>query len=172
MQDQPLEADLRRRNSHRMASGPGQSPIDVSSPVHMHNSLDILFEMLRIQRVFSSLQSYCVIQSPACLPYLQISHVTSPSQPSTDMLAPQLSAASLDFSIMWHLQEQAPLDTKEKGWIDLLNPRYRWIMLLTTLLPLFQQLSGINTCILYSSEVRHRPTTAFLAFSRRSTMAL
>ena len=38
--------------------------------------------------------------------------------------------------------------------MDLLHPRYRWIMLLTTMLPLFQQLSGINTCILYSSEVR------------------
>ena len=42
----------------------------------------------------------------------------------------------------------------EEGWADLLKPRYRWIMLLTTILPLVQQLSGINTCILYSSEVR------------------
>lgn len=50
-------------------------------------------------------------------------------------------------------EAQQAAETREKGWLDLLNPRYRWIMLLTTMLPLFQQLSGINTCILYSSEV-------------------
>lgn len=44
--------------------------------------------------------------------------------------------------------------------MDLLNPRYRWIMLLTTMLPLFQQLSGINTCILYSSEVNESSFTS------------
>ena len=49
--------------------------------------------------------------------------------------------------------DQQALEAREKGWLDLLNPRYRWIMLLCTMLPLFQQLSGINTCILYSSEV-------------------
>lgn len=44
---------------------------------------------------------------------------------------------------------------QEKGWAELSRRKYRWIMLLATLLPLFQQLSGINTCILYSSQARH-----------------
>ena len=66
----------------------------------------------------------------------------------------QLLRADCCKSSFWTLQAQTPVETsKEKGWMDLLNPRYRWIMLLATLLPLFQQLSGINTCILYSSEV-------------------
>ena len=52
---------------------------------------------------------------------------------------------------------QQPEAAAEEGWADLLKPRYRWIMLLTTILPLVQQLSGINTCILYSSEVRLAP---------------
>lgn len=52
------------------------------------------------------------------------------------------------------LQEDLRPEVPEKGWLELLSPRYHWIMLLTTLMPLFQQLSGINTCILYSSEVR------------------
>ena len=50
--------------------------------------------------------------------------------------------------------DQQPEAAAEEGWADLLKPRYRWIMLLTTILPLAQQLSGINTCILYSSEVQ------------------
>ena len=40
------------------------------------------------------------------------------------------------------------------GWGALLAPKYRRVMILAAGLPLFQQLSGINTVIFYSSEVR------------------
>lgn len=40
-----------------------------------------------------------------------------------------------------------------KGWAALLQPRYRRVMTLAVALPLFQQLSGINTVIFYSSQV-------------------
>lgn len=50
------------------------------------------------------------------------------------------------------LQAESADEQHEKGWAELASHKYRWIMLLATLLPLFQQLSGINTCILYSSQ--------------------
>ena len=52
-----------------------------------------------------------------------------------------------------NVQEQGVVQSSGKGWSELLEPKYRRIMLLTTLIPLFQQLSGVNTCILYSSQV-------------------
>lgn len=42
------------------------------------------------------------------------------------------------------------------GWGALLMRRYRLIMVLAAALPLWQQLSGINTVVFYSSEVKRR----------------
>lgn len=42
------------------------------------------------------------------------------------------------------------------GWGALLLRRYRLIMVLAAALPLWQQLSGINTVVFYSSEVPRR----------------
>ena len=45
-------------------------------------------------------------------------------------------------------------DEQAGSWGDLLSTRYRRIMLLAAGIPLFQQGSGINTVIYYSSQVR------------------
>lgn len=44
-------------------------------------------------------------------------------------------------------------DDQAGTWGDLLSPQYHRIMLLAAGLPLFQQGSGINTVIYYSSQV-------------------
>ena len=51
------------------------------------------------------------------------------------------------------LQDQEVASEEEAGWATLFQKRYRRIMLLAAGLPLLQQGSGINTVILYSSQV-------------------
>ena len=43
------------------------------------------------------------------------------------------------------------------GWGALLKRRYRRIMVLASSLPIWQQASGINTVVFYSSDVRRLP---------------
>lgn len=50
-------------------------------------------------------------------------------------------------------QEASSAEQEGEGWSALLRKRYRRIMVLAAGLPLLQQGSGINTVILYSSQV-------------------
>lgn len=51
------------------------------------------------------------------------------------------------------LTAPAPSQGESGGFAALLDPRYRRVMLLAVSIPLLQQLGGINTVILYGSEV-------------------
>ena len=57
-------------------------------------------------------------------------------------------------------QVTCAVQRREGAWEDLAKRRYRRVMVLAAGLPLLQQLSGINTVVLFSSQVSPKAGTA------------
>lgn len=59
----------------------------------------------------------------------------------------------LDQEVSYEGVNGSPVSVEATGFLGLLQPNYRHILLLAAGLPILQQLSGINTVILYGSDV-------------------
>ena len=57
-------------------------------------------------------------------------------------------------------------EPEQGGWSALFLGKYRRIMILASALPIMQQLSGINTVVFYSSDVRHSACSSMSLFGQ------